>query len=178
MHRLRELGWVEGRTVAIEYRWAEGRYERFSEIVAEFVRLKVDVIVTSAPGAAVAKELTSVIPIIFPTATDPIGSGLVAGLARPAGNATGLSLQMPDLASKRIELLREIVPGFRRLAILCNVGNAGATLDMRAAETAAGKLTNPHPKISQISPIFIADNVNLAVSRERDGKLRGLRRMR
>jgi len=161
VHRLRELGWVEGRTVAIDYRWAEGRYERFSEIVAEFVRLKVDVIVTSAPGAAAAKELTSVIPIVFPTATDPIGSGLVAGLARPGGNATGLSLQMPDLASKRIELLREIVPGFRRLAILCNVGNAGATLDMRAAETAVGKLglqvvPSPIRRAEDIAPAFEA----------------------
>jgi len=140
VQRLRELGWVEGRTVVIDYRWVEGHYERFSEIAAEFVRLKVDVIVTSAPGAAAAKALTSVIPIVFPLATDPVGSGLVASLARPGGNVTGLSLQGPDLAGKRIELLRELVPNIRRLAILANVGNSGTALEMGEAQNAAAKL--------------------------------------
>ena len=98
VQRLRELGWIEGRTVAIEYRWAEGRNERFSEIAAEFVRLKVDVIVTQGtPAAIAAKQATSVIPIVFAVAGDPVGSGLVASLARPGGNVTGLSILSPTL---------------------------------------------------------------------------------
>jgi putative ABC transport system substrate-binding protein len=140
VQRLRELGWIEGRTVAIEYRWAEGRTERFTSIAAEFVRLKVDVIVTSGAGAAAAKEVTSVIPIVFSIAADPIGHGLVASLARPGGNVTGLSAQQADIAGKRIELLREVSPGFRRLAILVNAGNATAVLEMFEARTAADKL--------------------------------------
>jgi ABC-type uncharacterized transport system substrate-binding protein len=112
VQRLRELGWIEGRTVAIEYRWAEGRTERFDEIAAEFVRRKVDVIVTSATASVVAAmQATSVIPIVFAAAGDPVGTGLVASLARPGGNVTGLSIQQPDVAAKRLELLREVVPG-------------------------------------------------------------------
>ena len=119
MQRLRELGWIEGRTVAIEYRWAEGRNERFAEIAAEFVRLKVDVIVTyGTPPVIAAKQATSVIPIVFAVMGDPVGTGLVASLARPGGNVTGLSNQSTDLAGKRLELLREVVPGLRRLADL------------------------------------------------------------
>jgi putative ABC transport system substrate-binding protein len=141
VQRLRELGWIEGRTVAIEYRWAEGRSERFAEIAAEFVQLKVDVIVTSGAAAvAAAKQATSGIPIVFTLAIDPVGTGLVASLARPGGNVTGLSIQQADLAGKRIELLREVVPAIRRLAILANVGNSGAALDMSEAQTAASKL--------------------------------------
>jgi ABC-type uncharacterized transport system substrate-binding protein len=130
----------EGRTVAIDYRWAEGQIERLSEITAEFIRLKVDVIITTGAGAAVAKQATSVIPIVFTLAQDPIGSGLVASLARPGGNVTGLSNQQADLAGKRIELLREVVPGIRRLAILANAGNVGAARDLGEAQTAANKL--------------------------------------
>jgi hypothetical protein len=119
VRRLHELGWIEGRTVAIEYRWAEGRTERFDEIAAEFVRRKVDVIVTSATAAVVAaKQATSVIPIVFAAAGDPVGAGLVASLARPGGNVIGLSIQQPDVAAKRLELLREVVPSLGRLAIL------------------------------------------------------------
>ena len=111
VQRLRELGWIEGRTVAIEYRWSEGRAERAAESAAEFVRLKVDIIVTSGtPQTLAAKQATSVIPIVFATAGDPVGNHLVANLARPGGNVTGLSLQSNDIAGKRIELLREIVP--------------------------------------------------------------------
>ena len=110
VQRLRELGWIEGRTIAIEYRWAEGRSERFAEIAAEFVRLKVDVIVTAGAAVLAAKQATSVIPIVFAVADDPVGSGLVASLARPGGNVTGLSLQSADIAGKRLELLREVVP--------------------------------------------------------------------
>src|SRR6266540_6441939 len=111
VQRLRELGWIEGRTVVIEYRWAEGRNEHLAEITAEFVRLKVNVIVTAAtPPTVAAKQATSVIPIVFAAVGDPVGTGLVASLARPGGNVTGLSLQQSDIAGKRLELLREVVP--------------------------------------------------------------------
>jgi putative ABC transport system substrate-binding protein len=121
VQRLRDLAWIEGRTVTIEYRWAEGRNERSAEIVAEFVRLKVDVIVThSAAPVLAAKQATAVIPIVFAAAADPVGTGLVASLARPGGNVTGVSSQAADLASKRLELLREVVPSLSRVAIMAN----------------------------------------------------------
>ena len=138
VQRLHELGWNEGRTIAIEYRWAEGREERFAEIAAEFVRLKVDVIVTSGtPQVLAAKQATSVIPIVFATAGDPVGTGLVTSLARPGGNVTGLSNQMTDLAGKRLELLREVVPNLRRLAIIANVANPAVVLEIAEAQAAA-----------------------------------------
>jgi putative tryptophan/tyrosine transport system substrate-binding protein len=141
VQRLRELGWIEGRTIAIEYRWGEGRNERFAEIAAEFVRRKVDVIVTSATAAVVAaKQATSVIPIVFAAAGDPVGTGLVASLARPGGNVTGLSIQQPDVAAKRLELLREVVPSLGRLATLGNVGGPAVVLDMREVQAAARTL--------------------------------------
>jgi putative ABC transport system substrate-binding protein len=140
VERLQELGWVDGRTVAIEYRWADGRSERFSEIAAEFVRLKVDVIVTSGVAVPPVKQATSVIPIVFAVASDPIGPGMVANLARPGHNITGLSLQAPDLAGKRLGLLREVVPGLRRLAVLANAGNPAAELEMREVEAMSGGL--------------------------------------
>jgi putative tryptophan/tyrosine transport system substrate-binding protein len=112
--RLRELGWIEGHTVAIEYRWAEGRKERFVEFAAEFVRLKVDVIVTAASAGYAAKQVTSTIPIVLAVATDPVGDGLVMSLARPGGNVTGMSLQQNDIAGKRLGLLREILPSLKR----------------------------------------------------------------
>src|SRR6266545_4542176 len=131
VQRLRELGWIEARTIAIEVRWAEGRAERAAEIAAEFVRLKVDVIVTSGtPQVAAAKQATSLIPIVFASAGDPVGAGLVASLARPGGNVTGLSMQQTDLAGKRLELLREVVPSLGSLAILANIGSSGSVLDM------------------------------------------------
>ena len=140
VQRLRELGWIDGRTVAIEYRWGEGRSERFTELAAEFVRLKVDVIVTEGPASVVAaKQATSVIPIVFPVAGDPVGSGLVASLARPGGNVTGLSALI-DLAAKRLELLREVVPGLRRLAIMANVDQSGAMKEMGEVHAAARML--------------------------------------
>ena len=125
VQRLRELGWVEGRTIAIEYRWAEGRNEHLAETLAEFVKRRVDVIVTSAtPPTVAAKQATSVIPIVFASVGDPVGAGVVASLARPGGNVTGLSLQATDAAGKRLELLREIVPGLRHLAVMANRQNA------------------------------------------------------
>src|SRR5262245_47334123 len=104
VQRLRELGWVEGRNVAIEYRWAEGRSERYTEIATEFVRLKVDVIFThGTPATILVKQTTSLIPIVFTVVGDPIGTGVVATLARPGGNVTGQSSLTPDLAAKRLE---------------------------------------------------------------------------
>jgi putative ABC transport system substrate-binding protein len=138
--RLRELGWIEGRTVVIEYRWGEGRNDRFVEIAAEFVRLKVDIIVTAGSAVLQAKQATSTIPIVFAVAADPLGAGLVASLARPGGNVTGLSLQSNDLAGKRLEILRDVIPGLRRLAVLANVGYAGSALEMRDVQATARTL--------------------------------------
>jgi putative tryptophan/tyrosine transport system substrate-binding protein len=134
--RLRELRWIEGRTVAIEYRWAEAQH--FDEIVNEFVRLKVDVIFTGGtPPAIAAQKATSNIPIVFVAASDPVGSGLVASLARPGGNVTGLSNQTGDLAGKRLELLREIVPNLRRLAIMVRTDNVAAASETREVQATA-----------------------------------------
>ncbi len=137
---LRELGWTEGRTIAIEYRWSEGIPERYAEIAAEFVRLKVDVIVTVGSAVPTVRQATAVIPIVFAVGIDPVGSGLVASLAKPGGNVTGLSIQAANLAGKRIEFLREVVPQFHRLAIICNVGNAQTVLEMGETQAAARTL--------------------------------------
>ena len=162
VQRLRQLGWIENRNVAIEYRWAEGRTERFTEIAAEFARLKVDLIVAATtPAVIAAKQATSVIPIVITTAGDPVGTGLVASLAQPGGNVTGLSNQTTDTAAKRLELLREVVPGLRRLAILGNVDNAGAVLDTREAQAAASAVgleatTFKIRRVEEITPLFEA----------------------
>jgi ABC-type uncharacterized transport system substrate-binding protein len=161
VRRLRELGWIEGHTVAIEYRWAEGRPERFAEIATEFVRLKVDVIVTLGGAVLAAKHATSVIPIVFASAGDPVGGGLVASLARPGGNVTGLSIQAPDLAGKRLELLREIFPDVRRLAIIGNVEYAATVLEMGEAQAAARTLglevvRSEIRRAEDIAPVFEA----------------------
>ena len=140
VQRLRELGWIEGRTVAIEVRWAEGHFDRFADIAAEFIRLKVDVIVTAGPPVFAAKQATSVIPIVFATVADPLGSGLVASLAQPGGNVTGLSLTSPDLAGKRLELLREAVAGLRRLAVMANGDYPPAVRELEEVEAAARPL--------------------------------------
>jgi putative ABC transport system substrate-binding protein len=134
--RLDELGWIAGRTAEIELRWAEGQNERYAEIADEFVRLKVDVIVTSGAAVVAAKKATSVIPIVVVLAADLVGTGLVASLARPGGNVTGLSNQATDLAAKRIEVLREVLPGLRRLAILVNVGYPASVLEMGEVQAA------------------------------------------
>jgi putative ABC transport system substrate-binding protein len=138
VQRLRELGWIDGRNITVEYRWAAGSSERFTEIAAEFVRLKVDVIATSATGPTLAaKQATPSIPVVFAGIADAVGSGVVANLARPGGNLTGLSVLFTDLAGKRLELLREILPNLRRLAILTNVGNPGAMLEVHEVEATA-----------------------------------------
>ena len=140
VQRLHELGWIEGRTVAIQYRWAEGRRERFPEIAAEFVRLKVDVIVTGGNAAVAAKQASSVIPIVIPLMDDRVGSGLVVSLARPGGNITGLSIQQTDLAGKRLAILCEIVPALRRLAIIANVDYPPAVQEIEQIQAAASTL--------------------------------------
>jgi putative ABC transport system substrate-binding protein len=135
--RLRELGWIEGRTVAFEYRFAEGRTDRAAEIVAEFVRMKVDLIATSAADVTLAaKQVTSAIPIVT-LMSDPIGTGLIASFNRPGGNVTGISVQQDELAGKRVELLREIVPGLRRLAIIAYAGNPPSLVELERAYAAA-----------------------------------------
>jgi putative ABC transport system substrate-binding protein len=141
VQRLRELGWVEGHNLTIDYRWAEGRSERFAEIAAEIVRLKVNVIVTvTTPAALAAKQATSVIPIVFAAAGDPVGTGLVASLARPGGNVTGLSNLISDTGGKKLQLLREIVPDLGRLAIMANVSNPAVVLELDDAQAAARTL--------------------------------------
>jgi putative ABC transport system substrate-binding protein len=138
VQQMRELGWIEGRNVVIEHRAAEGRGERAAEIAAEFVRLKVDVIVTAGAASIIAaKQATQVIPIVFAAAGDPVATGLVGSLSRPGGNVTGLSILAPDLVGKRIELLREVVPGLRRLAVMVNASNPTDVLQMEEAREAA-----------------------------------------
>ena len=162
VQRLRELGWIDNRTVAIEYRWAEGREARFAEIATEFVRLKVDVIFTYAtPSSIAAKRATAVNPIVFAAAGDPVGSGLVASLARPGGNITGLSIQQTDLASKRLEILRELLPGLRTLAILVDTGASNSDLERGEAQTAANALglatlISEVRRVDDIAPAFDA----------------------
>lgn len=139
VQRLRDLGWVDGRTIEIEYRWAAT--QRFDEIAAEFVRSKVDLIFTSGtPPTVAVKRATSQIPIVFAPAGDPLASGLVASLAHPGGNITGLSNQTADVASKRVELLRELAGPVRRLGIIVKSDNASAASEMREVKAAAGTL--------------------------------------
>jgi putative ABC transport system substrate-binding protein len=138
--RMRELGWIEGSTIAIEYRWWEGRAERVVEVAAEFVRLKVDVIVSSGAAIPSLMQATSKIPIVFAIAVDPVSAGLVASLGRPGGNVTGLSAQQTDVAGKRLDLLHEVVPDLRHLVIMANVANPQAALEMGEVQAAARRL--------------------------------------
>lgn len=164
LRRLHELGWDEGRTVTIEHRWAEGRSDRVAEIAAEFVRLKVDLIVTTSSNDSIAmKQATSVIPIVFAVAGNPVGTGLVASLARPGGNLTGLSAQQTDTGGKRIELLRELVPGLRRLAILANPESPNVRSELPEVQAAARALglaftTSEIRSAADIAPAFAALN--------------------
>jgi putative tryptophan/tyrosine transport system substrate-binding protein len=141
IQRLRELGWSEGRNIIIDYRWGEGHPERFSKIAAEFVQRKVTLILThNTPPTLAAKQATSTIPIVFATAGDPIGAGIVASLTRPGGNITGLSSRTPDAAGKRLEIFQQVVPGLRRLATLADVDNPYAAIDLRQFNEAARTL--------------------------------------
>lgn len=136
IERSNALGWIDGRTVAFEYRWSNGP-ERDAEIAAEFVQLPVEVILTDGPSVSTVKRATSAIPIVFALASDPVGGGLVASLAHPGGNVTGLSLQSTDLAGKRMALLREVIPRLRRMAVMIDVGFAQSALELREAHAAA-----------------------------------------
>jgi putative tryptophan/tyrosine transport system substrate-binding protein len=161
VQRFRELGWIEGRNVLVEYRWAEGREERFAEIAAEFVRMKVDVIVTSGGAVLATMHATSRIPIVFGAANDPVGSGFVASLARPGGNVTGLSNQAPEVAGKRLEILREVVPGLRRLAIMGNSGNASIAREMNEVQAFARSVGVD----AAVSEIRRAQDISPAIAR-------------
>jgi putative ABC transport system substrate-binding protein len=158
--RLRELGWIEGRTVAIDYRWAEGSDDHLADIATGFVRRKVDIIVTAATLPALAvKKATTAIPIVFASVGDPIGTGLVASLSHPGGNVTGLWLQQNYAASKRLEMLREIIPNLRHIAIMANSGNPSTALDMREVQAMARTLgleavTAEIHRAADIAPAF------------------------
>ncbi|MGD9925480.1 MAG: ABC transporter substrate-binding protein [Pseudorhodoplanes sp.] len=139
--RMAELGWVDGQTIAIEYRWAEGRIDRAVEIASEFVKLNVSAIVTAGVGPSqAASRATSEIPIVFAVNSDPIGSGTIKSLPRPGGNVTGLSIQSSDLSGKRIELLRHLVPNVTEFAILGNGADPGAMLQIQSVEALAPAL--------------------------------------
>jgi ABC-type uncharacterized transport system substrate-binding protein len=162
VQRLRELGWIEGRTIAIEFRWAEGRSERYAEIAAEFVRLNVDIIVTvGTPAVVAAKQATSIIPIVFASVGDPVGSGLVKTLARPGGNVTGLSQLGTDLAAKRLELLREVLGDLRQVGVLGNADNPASVaeiVEIQAASRTLGLAVAPVQiqRPDDIAPAFEA----------------------
>lgn len=146
VQRLHDLGWDEGRTVQIEYRWEDGQVERTVEFVDELVRLKIDVIVTHGVANIVAaKQATSTIPIVFALATEPVGSGFVESLSRPGGNVTGLSIQARDLSGKRLELLREALPALHRLAVM---GDPGAILEMKEAQAVAIQIGLEHTTVN------------------------------
>ena len=178
--RLHELGWIEGRTIAIEYRWSEGRPERVAEVAAEFVRQKVDVIVTMGGAVAAFKQATPDIPIVFAIAVDPVGGGLVPNLSRPGGNVTGLSLQLTDSAGKRLELLREAVPGPRRLAILFDAGYPASLKESNEAQATAramgleiaplgirrtGSILHLPSRRSKSTALYVVDNALVTANR-------------
>ncbi|MBC9878662.1 hypothetical protein G8O24_15075 [Bradyrhizobium sp. INPA01-394B] len=155
--RLEELGWIDGKTVRIEYRWAEGSEERYDQIGAEFVRLGANVLV--AVGGDAARKATSTIPIVVALMSDPVGTGLVSSLARPGGNLTGMSIQSTDLAGKRIELLKEAIPTLKRFAILAYVDYAGTVRDVEAIHAISKNIdvmavTIPIHRASDIEPAF------------------------
>lgn len=139
--RLRDLGWIVGQTVLIDYQWAEGRPERETEVASEYFRRKVDVIVTTGSIAATLKKTTVSIPIVFAAATDPLGSGLVANLSHPGGNVTGLSMQATDIAGKRVELLRDVVPSLHRLGVMFDASYPAAVLESREVQAAANSFS-------------------------------------
>ena len=138
--RLAQLGWIDGRTVAINYRWSEGRSERVAEFASEFVQNKVDVIVTYGGAVSTIRKATTAIPIVFALSNDPLGGGLVASLSRPGGNATGLSIESADTVSKRLEFLRDLVPQLRRLAVLFDAGYPAAVKEANEVQAAAHAL--------------------------------------
>ena len=140
-NRLRELDWIDGRNVSIEYRWAQGRDDRYAEFASEFVQRKVDIIVTAGTTAVIAlKKATSAIPIVFAAAGDPVRTGLVSSLSRPGGNVTGLSNLQTDLGGRRLSLLREIQPNVKRVAVLGNVDSPLIALEMEGVKEDGARL--------------------------------------
>jgi len=160
VERLSKLGWTDGRNVKIEYRWAAGDVQRIAEFAAEFVRLKVDVIVTSAYGVVAAKQATSSIPIVFAAYGDAVANGIVASLARPGGNVTGLSIQPSELSSKRLELARDIIPNVRRFAALVNTNYLGVTQEVAGIRAASARLNIE----TNILEIQTADDIDVAMA--------------
>jgi putative tryptophan/tyrosine transport system substrate-binding protein len=159
--RLQELGWVVGDTIDIEYRWAGGSSKRVSDFTAEFLRRHVDVIVTYGSAAAVLEQATTTIPIVLAVAFDPVSAGLVSSLARPGGNVTGMSIQQPDLVDKRLELLREVIPQLRRLAIMANANYAPPMLEAERVRATAHALDLEAARLEiwrseEIAPAFEA----------------------
>jgi len=169
---LRELGWVEGQNIAIEYRWAEGKYERLPDLATELVRLKVDVIVTvgGVPPAQAAQRATKAIPIVASGTADPVAAGLVASLAWPGGNITGPAIISDELVAKELELLREVVPKVSRVAVLWNPANPGNALQLRAAE-AAGRILGMRLQPLEARGPGEIDRAFAAMARERAGAL-------
>lgn len=159
--RLSEFGWTEGRNIVIEYRWAAGDNDRMAEFAAEFAQRKVDVIVSSANGVNIASRVTPIIPIVFAAFNDPVATGLAKSLSRPGGNVTGLTVQPNDLASKRIDLLREIVPQMRRLSALANVAGSGFQQETASIRTAAAALNID----ADILELRTADDIAPALAR-------------
>ena len=157
--RLSELGWTDGRNVTIEYRWAAGDVRQTTQFAAEFVQRRVDVIVTSGYGVVAAKQATSTIPIISAAFGDAIASGIVKSLARPGGNVTGLTIEPAELSSKRLELLKEIIPNVRRLAALVNTHVVGAQ-EAVAIRTASAKLNID----ANILDIQTAEDIEVAMA--------------
>ena len=156
---LRALGWVEGRTVKIEYRWAEGQSQRYAEIATEFARLKVDVIVTVGSAVPAAMQATATIPIVFAAAIEPVKSGLVASLVKPGGNVTGFSVQSIDLVAKRIEILRELLPDLRQLAVIADAGYSASVLEKDEVQSSARKFGIEVDllairRVEDIAPVF------------------------
>jgi putative ABC transport system substrate-binding protein len=164
---LRELGYVEGRSIAIEYRWGEGKYEQLPKLAAELVHLKMDVIVAmNAPAAEAAKQATKQTPIVIAVLVDPVTAGLVASLAHPDGNITGLSMISPELVGKQLELLKEVVPKISRVAVLGNPANPGTAPQLRAAKGAAQALGLRLQLVEARGPSEI-DRAFAAMTRER-----------
>jgi putative ABC transport system substrate-binding protein len=168
---LRDLGYVEGRNIAIESRWAEGKYDRYPALAADLVRLKVHVIVAVGGRASqVAQQATSTIPIIMSVVIDPVGAGLVSNLAHPQGNITGVSMMAPDLIGKQFEVLKQIVPEVTRVALLWNPANPSSVPQLRQAEVAARAVGLRVQRLEARSPQDI-DSAFAAMTSERAGAL-------
>jgi putative ABC transport system substrate-binding protein len=168
---LRELGYVEGQNIAIESRWAEGKYDRYPALAADLVRSKVDVIVAvSAAATQAARQATRTIPIVMSLANDPVGSGLVPSLAHPGGNVTGISMMGPDVVGKQLQVLKEVVPRVSRVALLRNPANPASAAQLREAEAAARTLGVRLQTLEAQNPQEI-DNAFVAMTRERAGAL-------